>query len=195
MNNQESYSKEYLKQIINVCLLTANEPLDKQQLLSIFDHKVNLILFDEILIELAKEYSNGGMELLNLATGYRVRSKTEFQPYLNKLHQIKPPKYSRALMETIAIIAYHQPITRGEIEAIRGISVNSNILQILFERGWIETVGYKQIPGKPELIATTTKFLEELNINSLELLPKLPEIDLTNLQNNNPIIEGPDNEE
>jgi segregation and condensation protein B len=166
----------HLKKVIEACLLTANDIVDLEQLATVFDNQISTSSLEKILAEIADDYAERGIELLKIASGYRFRSKPEYQSYLNKLYQTKPARYSRAVMETLAIIAYRQPVTRGEIENIRGVTINSTIIQTLFDRGWIEVVGHKQIPGKPELLATTSKFLDDLAIQSLEELPALPNI-------------------
>lgn len=166
----------HLKKVVEACLLTANDIVDLEQLATVFDNQISNSSLEKILAEIADDYAERGIELLKIASGYRFRSKPEYQSYLNKLYQTKPARYSRAVMETLAIIAYRQPVTRGEIENIRGVTINSTIIQTLFDRGWIEVVGHKQIPGKPELLATTSKFLDDLAIQSLEELPPLPNI-------------------
>lgn len=168
-----------IKRVIEACLLTANDIVDLKQLHSIFDHQLSDTVLINILTEIAQDYDERGVELIKIASGYRFRSRPEFQSYLNKLNNTKPSRYSRAVMETLSIIAYRQPVTRGEIEEIRGVTINSGIVQALFDRGWIEVVGHKQLPGKPELLATTARFLDDLAINSLEDLPPLPNIENT----------------
>lgn len=167
----------HIKQVIEACLLTANDIIDLEQISSIFDKQISDEVLIEIINEIKNDYNERGIELIRIASGYRFRSKPEFQSYLNKLYQTKPARYSRAVMETLAIIAYRQPVTRGEIENIRGVAINSNIIQTLFDRGWIEVVGHKQLPGKPELLATTNKFLDDLGLQALEELPPLPNIE------------------
>lgn len=167
----------HIKQVIEACLLTANDIIDLEQISSIFDKQISDEVLLEIIEEIKNDYNQRGIELIRIASGYRFRSKPEFQSYLNKLYQTKPARYSRAVMETLAIIAYRQPVTRGEIENIRGVAINSNIIQTLFDRGWIEVVGHKQLPGKPELLATTNKFLDDLGLQALEELPPLPNIE------------------
>ena len=170
---------KHIKQIIEVCLLSASDPLTLEQISLCFDGEINKLTLEQIIFELGNDYKNKGVELLNLNGNYRFRTKIEFQPYLNKLYQTREARYSRSIMETLAIIAYRQPVTRGEIEEIRGVTVNSNAVTTLFDRGWIEVVGFKPVPGKPELLATTTQFLMDLGINSLEDLPPLPQIEET----------------
>lgn len=168
---------QHIKKVVEACLLTANDIIDSEQLLAVFDDQISLNTLDEVIRELQSDYQERGIELIKIASGYRFRSKPEYQSYLNKLYQTRPARYSRAVMETLAIIAYRQPVTRGEIENIRGVAVNSNIIQTLFDRGWIEVVGHKQLPGKPELLATTSRFLDDLAIQTLEELPPLPNIE------------------
>jgi segregation and condensation protein B len=178
-----------IKQIVEVCLLTATNPISIEQLLQLFDHEIDEEIVRQVLQGLKEEYYSRGVELVKLATGYRFRSKVEFQSYINKLNQVRPPRYSRTTMETLAIIAYRQPVTRGEIEDIRGVSVNTSVIQNLIERNWIEIVGYKAVPGKPALFATTANFLTDLGLNSLEDLPPLVEITPESLQSQHDIIE------
>lgn len=166
----------HIKKVVEACLLTANDIVDHEQLAAVFDHQISHEKLRSIIEEIRQDYDEKGIELLKIASGYRFRSKPEYQSYLNKLYSTKPARYSRAVMETLAIISYRQPVTRGEIENLRGVAINSNIIQTLFERGWIEVVGHKQLPGKPELLATTNKFLDDLGIQSLEELPPLPNL-------------------
>jgi len=179
----------HIKQIVEVCLLTATNPINTTQIQNLFDNQIDQQSLAAIIQDLGNEYRTKGLELLHLTNGYRFRSQLEFQPYLNKLYDVKPNKYSRTLMEILAIIAYRQPVTRGEIEEIRGVAINSNILQILFERNWIEVVGYKQTPGKPELLATTTIFLDDLGMSSLDELPTLSSVEHNLVECNQDFIE------
>jgi segregation and condensation protein B len=164
---------DYITKVIEACLLTASSPISINQLFAVFDSLITKAQIERIINELDNKYANSGIELIKTIDGYRFRSRIELQHYINKLYSIKPPKYSRSILETLAIIAYRQPVTRGDIEEIRGITVNSNIIQTLTERGWIEVIGHKQVPGKPELLATTKKLLEDLGIESLERLPSI----------------------
>lgn len=175
---------QYIKKVIEACLLTANEIIDLRQLTAVFDEQIPPATIELIITEIQNDYADKGIELIKVASGYRFRSRPEFQNYLNKLYQTRPARYSRAVMETLAIIAYRQPVTRGEIENLRGVTVNSNIIQTLLERGWIEVVGHKQLPGKPELLATTARFLDDLGISTLEELPPLPNIEESFMKNN-----------
>lgn len=174
---------QYIKKVIEACLLTANEIIDLRQLTAVFDEQIPATTIELIITEIQSDYADKGIELIKVASGYRFRSRPEFQNYLNKLYQTRPARYSRAVMETLAIIAYRQPVTRGEIENLRGVAVNSNIIQTLLERGWIEVVGHKQLPGKPELLATTARFLDDLGISTLEELPPLPNIEESFMKN------------
>lgn len=176
-------SLQHIKKVIEACLLTANEIIDLEQLSSVFDGQIAAETIELIIDEIQQDYADKGIELIKVASGYRFRSRLEFQSYLNKLYQTRPARYSRAVMETLAIIAYRQPVTRGEIENLRGVAVNSNIIQTLLERGWIEVVGHKQLPGKPELLATTARFLDDLGISTLEELPPLPNIEESFMKN------------
>jgi len=129
-----------------------------------------------LLGQLAEQRQSRGIELGRVASGWRFRARTEMQPYLDRLNPQKPPRYSRAVLETLAIIAYHQPVTRGDIEDIRGVTVSAQILKTLESRGWIEVIGHRDSPGRPELFATTKQLLDDLNLRTLQELPALEEI-------------------
>lgn len=187
-NDNKEIGLEQIKQIIDVCLLTAKDPLTIKQISLAFDGQVDELLIEKIIFGLINEYSERGLELLRLGNGFRLRSRLEYQPYLDKIYQVKPPKYSRAIMETITIIAYYQPITRSEIESIRGVALNSSAIQTLLDREWIEVVGNKDVPGKPELLATTTKFLQDLGIASLKELPPLPDVDINAIESSKTLL-------
>lgn len=184
----------HIKKVIEACLLTATDVIGVDQLLDIFDNQISEDTVKLIVEELASEYTDSGIELITVASGYRFRSRPEFQSYLNKLYNTKPARYSRAVMETLAIIAYRQPVTRGEIENLRGVAINSNIVQLLFDRNWIEVVGHKQLPGKPELLATTNQFLDDMGIQSLEELPPLPNINEAFINSEHDLIEEYDSQ-
>lgn len=184
----------HIKQVIEACLLTANDIVDLKQLHDVFDNQLSDTVILSILTEISQDYESRGIELIRIASGYRFRSKPEFQSYVNKLNSAKPARYSRAVMETLSIIAYRQPVTRGEIEDIRGVTINSNIIQTLFDRGWIEVVGHKQVPGKPELLATTLRFLDDLGLQTLEDLPPLPNIENTFSNSDKDLIEEHDSQ-
>lgn len=166
----------YLKIVLETALLTAQEPLTVGQLKKLFTEDVKAALINDILDEIQQGWKGRGVELVKLASGWRFRARAEFTPYLNRLTPEKPPRYSRAVMETLAIIAYKQPVTRGDIESIRGVSVSTSVMQTLLERGWIEVIGHKDVPGRPGLYATTHKFLDDLGFSTLRDLPPLAEL-------------------
>jgi segregation and condensation protein B len=165
-----------LKKILEVALLTAPEPLSLAELKKLSDAPVENHTIEKTLEQLAQEYTGRGVELNRVANGWRFRACPEMQPYLDRLNPQKPPRYSRAVMETLAIIVYRQPVTRGDIEEIRGVAVSSQILKTLEARGWIDVVGTRDTPGKPELFATTKQLLDDLNLRSLQELPPLEEM-------------------
>ncbi len=165
-----------LKKILEVALLTNSEPLSLAELKKLSDTPVESHAIEKMLEQLAQEYTGRGVELNRVANGWRFRACPEMQPYLDRLNPQKPPRYSRAVMETLAIIAYRQPVTRGDIEEIRGVAVSSQILKTLEARGWIDVVGTRDTPGKPELFATTKQLLDDLNLRSLQELPPLEEM-------------------
>jgi segregation and condensation protein B len=165
-----------LKKILEVALLTTSEPLSLAELRKLSDVPVENHTIETMLEQLAQEYTGSGVELNRVANGWRFRACPEMQPYLDRLNPQKPPRYSRAVMETLAIIVYRQPVTRGDIEEIRGVAVSSQILKTLEARGWIDVVGTRDAPGKPELFATTKQLLDDLNLRSLQELPPLEEM-------------------
>lgn len=162
--------------ILETALLTTQEPLSLAELKKLYDAPPENRFVEELLEQLAQQYSDSGVELCQVANGWRFRARPEMQPYLDRLNPQKPPRYSRAVMETLAIIAYRQPVTRGDIEEIRGVAVSSQILKTLEARGWIDVVGTRDTPGKPSLYATTKQMLDDLNLRSLQELPPLEEI-------------------
>lgn len=162
--------------ILEVALLTSQDPLPVSELKKLFDGTINSKQLLAMLVELSNQWQEKGIELVEVASGWRFQSRPEMQIYLEKLNPQKPPRYSRAVLETLAIIAYRQPVTRGDIEEIRGVTVSSAILKTLETRGWIEVVGQRNVPGRPQLYATTSNFLDDLNLQSLEQLPPLDEL-------------------
>jgi len=164
------------KRILEAALLASREPLPLTELRKLFDDAIGPDTLRRLLGELREEWSGRAVELVNLASGWRFQTKAEFQPFLERLNPEKPPRYSRAVMETLAIIAYRQPVTRGDIEDIRGVSVSAQIIQTLESRGWIDVVGHRETPGRPALYATTKAFLDDLGLRTLEELPPLEEI-------------------
>ena len=145
------------------------------ELNKLFDGELSTEILRKLLEELREKWAEGSVELVCVASGWRFHTKLEVQEFLNKLSPQKPPRYSRAVLETLTIIAYRQPVTRGDIEEIRGVSVSSPILRVLEARGWVEAIGHRDVPGRPVLFATTEDFLNDLNLRSLEELPSLEE--------------------
>lgn len=164
-----------IKLILETALLTAKDPMTVNELKKLFDEDVGAESLRKVLEELRQDWAGRGVELVQVASGWRFQAKAEMQKYLDRLSPEKPPKYSRAVLETLAIIAYKQPVTRGDIEEIRGVAVSSHILKSLEERGWIDVVGQRDVPGRPSLYATTKGFLDDLNLRSLSELPPLQE--------------------
>ena len=165
-----------LKKILETALLTTPEPLSLAELKKLSDMPIESRFVEELLEQLAQEYSGSGVELNQVSNGWRFRARPEMQSYLDRLNPQKPPRYSRVVMETLAIITYRQPVTRGDIEEIRGVAVSSQILKTLEARGWIDVVGTRDAPGKPELFATTKQLLDDLNLRTLQELPPLEEM-------------------
>ena len=165
-----------LKNILEAALLTSPEPLSLAELKKLIEVTPGSGMIENMLLQLAQDYSMRGVELTQVASGWRFRARPEMQVYLNRLNPQKQPRYSRAVMETLAIIAYRQPVTRGDIEDIRGVTVASPILKTLEARNWIEVIGTRDVPGKPELFATTQQLLDDLNVRSLHDLPELAEM-------------------
>ena len=164
------------KRILEAALLASPEPVSLADLRRLFDDQVGGDTLKNLLDELREDWSGRAVELVSLASGWRFQTRPEFQPFVEKLQPEKPPKYSRAVMETLAIIAYRQPVTRGDIEDIRGVVVSTQIIQTLENRGWIDVVGHRDTPGRPALYATTRTFLDDLGLRSLQELPPLEEI-------------------
>jgi segregation and condensation protein B len=164
------------KKILEAALLASQEPVGLNELKRLFDNEIGPDTLKNLLEELRADWSGRAVELVAVASGWRFQTSAEFQPYISRLNPEKPPRYSRAVMETLAIIAYRQPVTRGDIEDIRGVVVSSQIIQTLENRGWIDTVGHRETPGRPALYATTRRFLDELGLRSLQELPPLEEV-------------------
>ncbi|WP_295484827.1 SMC-Scp complex subunit ScpB [Accumulibacter sp.] len=168
-----------LKRVLEAVLLSAREPLSLLELRKVFDDRIAADLLRVLLDELRAEWAERPLELLQVASGWRFRTRAEFMPYLERLNPEKPPRYSRAVLETLAIIAYRQPVTRGDIEDIRGVTVATQVIRVLEERGWVDVVGHRDTPGRPGLLATTRKFLDDLGLRSLTELPPLEQINST----------------
>ena len=169
---------EDLKNIIEATLLAAGRPVPLAQLLELFDERERPSeeQMTAVLQTLAEEYSGRGLELVEVASGWRIQVRSRYIDTVSRLWQERPARYSRALLETLALIAYRQPITRGEIEEIRGVSISSTIMRTLQERNWIRTVGHREVPGRPELLGTTREFLDYFGLKSLQDLPTLAEL-------------------
>lgn len=165
-----------VKTVLETVLLTSQEPLALSELKKLFDEEVGSEPLRKALEELRDDWRGKGVELVNVASGWHFRARPEYQKFVERLNPEKPPRYSRAVLETLAIIAYKQPVTRGDIENIRGVTVSSNIMRTLETRGWIDVVGHREIPGRPALYATTRAFLDDLNLRSLEELPPLDDL-------------------
>jgi segregation and condensation protein B len=165
-----------VKAVLETALLAASAPLSIAELRRLFNDEVGSDTLRRLLDELREAWSGRGVELVNLASGWRFQTRPEYQRYLERVNPEKPPKYSRAVMETLAIIAYRQPVTRGDIEDIRGVAVSPNVIKSLEARGWIDVVGHRDAPGRPALYATTRAFLDDLGLRSLQELPPLEEI-------------------
>ena len=161
------------KRVLETALICAQQPLPLRDLRSLFDDQVGNDTLRTLLDELMQDWAGRGVELVAVASGWRFQSRPEMRQFLDRLHPEKPPRYSRAAMETLAIIAYRQPVTRGDIEDIRGVTVSSQIVKQLEDRGWIEAIGYREAPGRPALYATTRQFLDDLGLATLDQLPML----------------------
>ncbi|MGS0742204.1 SMC-Scp complex subunit ScpB [Glaciimonas sp. GG7] len=176
------------KKVLETALLCAHEPLsinDLKKLYSVHDDidgEFDSYAIKLMLEELRNDWSDKGIEVVSLSTGWRFQSRPEMKMYLERMNPEKPPKYSRAALETLAIIAYRQPVTRGDIEEIRGVTVNSQTVKMLEERGWIEAIGYRDVPGRPGLFATTKQFLDDLSLTSLDQLPPLQQVAKNDMQ-------------
>jgi segregation and condensation protein B len=161
------------KRILETALICAQQPLQVRDMRVLFDEEIGADTLKTILLDLQQDWAFKGVELINVATGWRFQSRPEMREYLDRLTPEKPPKYTRAVLETLAIIAYRQPATRGDMEDIRGVTINGLILKQLEDRGWIEVIGHRESVGRPALFATTKQFLDDLGIESLAQLPEL----------------------
>ena len=164
------------KRVLETALLCTAQPISLRDMRVLFDDALGADTLRQMLGELQQEWVQRGLELVAVASGWRFQSRPEMREYLDRLHPEKPPKYTRAALETLAIIAYRQPVTRGDIEEIRGVAVNSNVVKTLEERGWIDVVGHRDTPGRPALLATTKQFLDDLGLRSVSELPPLEQI-------------------
>ena len=167
MNTQDA------KRVLETALICASQPLPLRAMRNLFEDQIGADTLRSMLDELVQDWKGRGVELVSIASGWRFQSRPELREFLDRLHPEKPPKYSRAVLETLAIIAYRQPVTRGDIEDIRGVMVGSQIIKQLEDRGWIEAIGHRDAPGRPSLFATTRQFLDDLGLGSLDQLPTL----------------------
>lgn len=169
-----------IKVVLEAALLVGQEPLSLHDLQKLFDFDLSVDILRKLLEELRQDWTGRGVELTSVASGWRFQVRAEYQKHIDRLNPEKPPRYSRAVMETLAIIAYKQPVTRGDIEDIRGVTVSSHVIKTLEERGWIDVVGHRDVPGRPALLATTRQLLDDLGLRSLDELPQLEQTDLIN---------------
>ncbi|MEX0603190.1 MAG: SMC-Scp complex subunit ScpB [Marinobacter sp.] len=167
-----------LQAIVEAALIAAGKPMALEQLRELFDEdeRPTRQIMEHVLFQLEQACEGRGFELMKVASGYRFQVRQEFAPWVAKLFEEKPQRYSRALLETLALVAYRQPITRGEIEDIRGVTVSSNIVRTLLEREWVRVVGHRDVPGRPAMYATTKQFLDYFNLTSLDKMPPLSEV-------------------
>lgn len=161
------------RRVLETALICTSQPLSLKELGVLFDGEVSADTLKSLLTDLQAEWTHRGVELVQVASGWRFQSRPELRPFLDRLHPEKPPKYTRAALETLAIIAYRQPVTRGDMEDIRGVTINSLILKQLEDRGWVEVIGHRETVGRPALFATTRQFLDDLGLSSLDQLPPL----------------------
>ena len=159
------------KRVLETALICAQQPLQVRDLRTLFNDAVGVETLKHLLHELQFEWAQRGVELVQVASGWRLQSRPEMREFLDRLHPEKPPRYSRAVMETLAIIAYRQPVTRGDMEDVRGVTINALIIKQLEDRGWVEVIGHREAAGRPALFATTRQFLDDLGIASLDQLP------------------------
>ena len=161
------------KRVLETALICSQQPLPVRELRVLFDDELGADTIKSLLEDLQNDWAQRGVELVCVASGWRFQSRPQMREYLDRLHPEKPPKYTRAALETLAIIAYRQPVTRGDMEDIRGVTINTQILKQLEDRGWVEVIGHREAPGRPALFATTRQFLDDLGLESLDQLPML----------------------
>ena len=166
-----------IKKVIEVALLTNNQPLSIDDFQKMFDINIKRSTVRMLLDEIKQDWQDKSLELIQVAYGYRFQSKLEYSEFLKKLNPDRVPKYSRAVLEVLAIIAYRQPVTRGDIEKIRGVSLNPNSLKQLIEREWVDIIGQKEVPGRPSLYATTKHFLDDFGLKTLAQLPEFKDLE------------------
>lgn len=161
------------KRVLETALMCAQQPMPLKSMRELFAEAIGADSLKQLLEDIRNDWADRGMELVNVATGWRFQSRPEMREYLDRLHPEKPPKYTRATLETLAIIAYRQPVTRGDMEDIRGVTISSLLIKQLEDRGWVEVIGHRDAPGRPALFATTRQFLDDLGLESLDQLPLL----------------------
>jgi segregation and condensation protein B len=161
------------KRVLETALICSQQPLSVREMRTIFNDMVGPDTLKDLLQEIALEWTTKGVELVQVASGWRFQSRPEMREYLDRLHPEKPPRYTRATLETLAIIAYRQPVTRGDMEDIRGVTINSLLIKQLEDRGWVEVIGHREAVGRPALFATTKQFLDDLGLTSLDQLPTI----------------------
>ena len=165
-----------VKLVLEAALLAAQEPLPVSELRKMFDQEIDADTIRRLLDELREAWKDRGVELAATASGWRFQTRASYQKFLERIHPEKAPRYSRAVLETLAIVAYRQPVTRGDIEEVRGVTASAEVIGRLEERGWVEVIGHKEVPGRPALYATTKTFLDDLGLRSLQELPPLEDI-------------------
>ncbi|MFN0314145.1 MAG: SMC-Scp complex subunit ScpB [Burkholderiales bacterium] len=185
----EQFDLQGIKNILEAAILASDGPVTVEDLARLFESEVDLDLLRRLLDDLRADWSGRGVELVPVAGGWRFQTRSDLQRYLDRMSSEKPPKYSRAVLETLAIIAYRQPVTRGDIEDIRGVAVSPGILKALEGRGWIDMVGHREVPGRPALYATTKSFLNDLGLRSLRELPALDDLGSLVVQASSPAAE------
>lgn len=178
---QEPENTQDMKNILEAALLTATQPLSLDDMRKLFTNRVERATLRMLLDELKQDWQERTLDLVQVASGYRFQAKSEYSEFIARLHPEKQPKYSRAVMETLAIIAYRQPVTRGDIEQIRGVAVNPNVMRQLVEREWVDVIGQREVPGRPSLYATTKFFLDDFNLRALSELPPFDEFTQTEI--------------
>lgn len=186
--NTRVLKPEELKIVLETLLFASSVPLSLSALRAVFGDQLGTDVLRRSLSELSEDWRNRGLELVAVAEGWRFQTRTQYQSYVQRLNQENPPKYSRAVMETLTVIAYKQPVTRGDIEEIRGVGVSTQIIRTLEQRGWIQSSGHRNVPGRPALYVTTAQFLNDLNLRSVNELPPLAE-------SGHPVLPNPANAE
>ncbi len=161
------------KRVLETALICSQQPMPLREMRALFNDSIGADTIKDLLQDLMLDWSGKGIELVNVATGWRFQSRPEMREYLDRLHPEKPPRYTRATLETLAIIAYRQPVTRGDMEDIRGVTISSLLIKQLEDRGWVEVIGHREAAGRPALFATTKQFLDDLGLESLDQLPLL----------------------